>query len=109
MKELEENLHLELCRRRYLLLEPSLSLPGFSLSRTICFKEIWVRGFLPFSFGLGFFMFVPSSFDLGFFVFVPSSFDLSGLFAFFMFLLRLAWVSSFWFVFLLCVVWVSSF
>ena len=101
MKELEENLHLELCRRRYLLLEPSLSLPGFSLSRTICFKEIWVRGFLPFSFGLGFFMFVPSSFDLGFFVFVPSSFDLgffvfapssfdlSGLFAFFMFLLRL--------------------
>ena len=109
MKELEENLRLELCRRHRLLLEPSQSLPGFNLNRTVWVREIWVCGFVPSSFGLGFFVFVPSSFDLGFFVFVPSSFDLSSLFTFYVFLLRLAWASSFWFVFLLRVVWVSCF
>ena len=92
MKELEENLRLELCRRHRLLLEPLQSLPGFSLNRMVWVREIWVCGF------------VPSSFGLGFFVFVPSSFDLSGLFTFYVFLLRLVWASSFWFVFLLRVV-----
>ena len=85
MKELEENLRLELCRRHRLLLEPLQSLPGFSLNRMVWVREIWVCGF------------------------VPSSFDLSGLFTFYVFLLRLAWASSFWFVFLLRVVWVSCF
>ena len=86
MKELEENLCLEssLLLR---LLEPSPSLPGFSLSQTVWVREIWVRGvYLLHGFCLGlispicsffvvccFFVFlvwVPSSFNLGFFLLV---------------------------------------
>ena len=44
MKELQENLRLELHRYLHRLLEPLPLLPRFSLSRTVWVREIWVRG-----------------------------------------------------------------
>ena len=94
MKEIEENLHLELRRRHLLLLEPLPSLPGFNLSRMVWVREIWVcRVCLLRGFYLG--LISPAC---SFFVVC----------CFFMFLV---WVSSscFLFVFLLRLVWISGF
>ena len=73
-----------------LLLEPLSSLPGFSLSRTVCIREIWVRGVC-----------LLHGFYLGLIFPVCSFFVVC----------CLVWSSTcfFWFVFLLWLVWVSGF
>jgi len=94
-QRLEQNLRLKLHCRCHHPLEPSPSLPRFSLSWTVWVREIWVYGVC-----------LLHSFCLGLIFLVCSFFVVCCFFVF------LVWVSSscfFLFVFLLHLVWVSRF